>query len=148
MVSALMPKKALDSESILIKTLTTNNETLANINLHFLDIYQRFKICMAHESLKTDFKGTKAFVVDQTSASPLLPDVSYFGIEATHSGICKFESKRAPGYMNVSTKLKTWALEASPIIRARWREEKQKRIQEREAQIRELRGQFEDVRSL
>ncbi|KAA8566699.1 hypothetical protein EYC84_009232 [Monilinia fructicola] len=144
MVSALMPKKALDSESILIKTLTTNNETLANINLHFLDIYQRFKICMVHESLKSDFKGTKAFVVDQTSASPLLPDVSYFGIEATHSGICKYESKRAPGYMNVSTKLKTWALEASPVIRARWREEKQKRIQEREAQIRELRGQFED----
>ncbi|KAB8292912.1 hypothetical protein EYC80_007277 [Monilinia laxa] len=144
MVSALMPKKALDSESILIKTLTTNNETLANINLHFLDIYQRFKICMVHESLKSDFKGTKAFVVDQTSASPLLPDVSYFGIEATHSGICKYESKRAPGYMNISTKIKTWALEASPVIRARWREEKQKRIQEREAQIRELRGQFED----
>ncbi|KAK6592453.1 LipA and NB-ARC domain-containing protein [Botrytis cinerea] len=115
MVSALMPKKAMDSESILIKTLTTNNETLANINLHFLDIYQRFKICMAHESLKTDFKGTKAFIVDQTSASPLLPDVSYFGIEATHSGMCKYESKRAPGYMNVSTKIKTWALEASPI---------------------------------
>ncbi|QSZ31178.1 hypothetical protein DSL72_000741 [Monilinia vaccinii-corymbosi] len=144
MVSALIPKKAVDSESILIKTLTTNNETLANINLHFLDIYQRFKICMVHESLKSDFKGTKAFVVDQASASPLLPDVSYFGIEATHSGICKYESKRAPGYMNVSTKLKTWALEASPVIRARWREEKQKRIQEREAQIRELRGQFED----
>ncbi|EMR86648.1 putative and nb-arc domain protein [Botrytis cinerea BcDW1] len=144
MVSALMPKKAMDSESILIKTLTTNNETLANINLHFLDIYQRFKICMAHESLKTDFKGTKAFIVDQTSASPLLPDVSYFGIEATHSGMCKYESKRAPGYMNVSTKIKTWALEASPIVRARWRHEKKKRADETEAQIRELRGQFGD----
>ncbi|KAF7918865.1 uncharacterized protein EAE98_009643 [Botrytis deweyae] len=144
MVSALMPKKAMDSESILIKTLTTNNETLANINLHFLDIYQRFKICMAHESLKTDFKGTKAFIVDQTSASPLLPDVSYFGIEATHSGMCKYESKRAPGYMNVSTKIKTWALEASPVIRARWRHEIKKRAEETEAQIRELRGQFED----
>ncbi|KAF7943544.1 hypothetical protein EAE96_011466 [Botrytis aclada] len=148
MVSALMPKKAMDSESILIKTLTTNNETLANINLHFLDIYQRFKICMAHESLKTDFKGTKAFIVDQTSASPLLPDVSYFGIEATHSGMCKYESKRAPGYMNVSTKIKTWALEASPVIRARWRHEIKKRAEETEAQIRELRGQFEDVRPL
>ncbi|KAI9643716.1 hypothetical protein NHQ30_008339 [Ciborinia camelliae] len=148
MVSALMPKKAVDSESILIKTLTTNNETLANINLHFLDIYQRFKICMVHESLKSDLKGTKAFVVDQISASPLLPDVSYFGIEATHSGICKYESKRAPGYMNVSTKLKTWALESPPVIRARWREEKKKRVEEREAQIRELRGQFEDVRSI
>ncbi|KAM3081758.1 hypothetical protein ACMFMG_005204 [Clarireedia jacksonii] len=144
MVSALIPKKAMDSESILIKTLMTGNETLANINLHFLDIYQRYKICMVHESLKTDFKGTKAFVVDQASASPLLPDVSYFGVEATHSGMCKFESKRAPGYMNVSTKLKTWALECPPVIRARWREEKKKRDEEREAHIRELRGDFGD----
>jgi hypothetical protein len=147
MVSALIPKKAMESESVLIKTLKTGNETLANINLHFLDIYQRYKICMVHESSKTDFKGTKAFVVDQASASPLLPDVSYFGIEATHSGMCKFESKRAPGYMNVSTKLKTWALECPPIIRARWREEMRKRAEEREAHIREIRGDFGDVRS-
>ncbi|PQE24937.1 and NB-ARC domain-containing protein [Rutstroemia sp. NJR-2017a WRK4] len=144
MVSALIPKKAMDTESVLIKTLMTGNETLANINLHFLDIYQRYKICMVHESLKTDFKGTKAFVVDQASASPLLPDVSYFGVEATHSGMCKFESKRSPGYMNVSTKLKTWALECPPIIRARWKEEMRKRTEEREAHIRELRGDFGD----
>lgn len=75
MVDALVPKKVMDTEAQLVKTLQTNNETLQNINLHFLDIYQRFKICMVHEAVKTDFKGTKGFVVDQLSASPLLPDV-------------------------------------------------------------------------
>ena len=108
MVHALIPKRIMHSESQLVKTLQTNNETLQNINLHFLDILQKFRICMAHEEMETDFKGTKAFVVDQTSAAPMLPDVVYFGIAANHSNICKFASKNSPGYLNVSTTIKTW----------------------------------------
>ena len=63
MVHALVPKKVMDTEAHLVKTLQRNNETLTNINLHFLDIYQRFKICMVHEQEKTDLKGTKALIV-------------------------------------------------------------------------------------
>jgi len=44
MVSALVPKKVFESHSQLVKTLQTNNETLQNINLKFLDIYPRFKV--------------------------------------------------------------------------------------------------------
>ena len=63
MVNALVPKKVMDTEAQMVKTLQTNNETLQNINLHFLDIYQRFKICMVHEQEKTDFKGAKMLIV-------------------------------------------------------------------------------------
>ena len=63
---------------------------------------------MVHEAAPTDFKGTKHFIVDQHSAGPLLPDVQYFGIEATHSAMSKFESKNAPGYTNVSVTLRSW----------------------------------------
>ena len=63
MVGALVPKKIMESESQMVKTLQKNNETLQNINLHFLDIYQRFKICMVHEQEKTDLKGTKILIV-------------------------------------------------------------------------------------
>jgi hypothetical protein len=108
MVHTLIPKKVMHSDAQLVKTLQKDNETLQNINIHFLDIYQRFRICMAHEEMETDLKGTKALIVDQTSASPMLPDVVYFGIAATHSGMCKFDSKNSPGYLNVSTTLKTW----------------------------------------
>jgi hypothetical protein len=38
-VHALVPKKLMESQSTLIKTLQGNNETLQNINLKFLDIY-------------------------------------------------------------------------------------------------------------
>lgn len=59
MADAIMPRKLFESESVLLKTLKKDNETLANINNHFLDIYQRFRIHMVHENHKTDIKGTK-----------------------------------------------------------------------------------------
>jgi hypothetical protein len=44
MSDVILPKKLFDSEPVLLKTLKRDNETLQNINNHFLDIYQRFKI--------------------------------------------------------------------------------------------------------
>ena len=148
MVDALVPKKFMDTEAQLVRTLTTNNETLQNINLHFLDIYQRFKICMVHESVKTDLKGTRAFIVDQASAGPLLPDVQYFGIEASHSDMCKFENKNSPGYLSVSTTIKGWVQECPPIIQARWDMERRQRRQMKEAQAAELLNIFVSSRLL
>lgn len=59
MSDAVIPKRFFDSESVLLKTLKKDNETLANINSHFLDIYQRFEIHMVRENQKTDIKGHK-----------------------------------------------------------------------------------------
>jgi hypothetical protein len=59
MSDAILPRKFFESESVLLKTLKKDNETLASINNHFLDIYQRFRIHMVHENHKTDIKGTK-----------------------------------------------------------------------------------------
>lgn len=59
MADAIVPRKFFETEPVLLKTLKRDNETLQNINSHFLDIYQRFKIHMAHENHKTDLKGTK-----------------------------------------------------------------------------------------
>ncbi|OBR16008.1 LipA and NB-ARC domain-containing protein [Colletotrichum higginsianum IMI 349063] len=120
MADAIAPRKVFESESILLKTLKRDNETLESISNHFLDIYQRFKIHMAHENHKTDVKGTKMIVVDTASAGPQLPGVIYYGIEATHSGMCKYDSASAPGYRNVSTAIRDWAEEAPTVIRTRW----------------------------
>lgn len=59
MADAVIPRRFFASESVLLRTLKRDNETLANINSHFLDIYQRFCIHMAHENHQTDIKGTK-----------------------------------------------------------------------------------------
>ncbi|KAI8631832.1 hypothetical protein F5Y19DRAFT_492784 [Xylariaceae sp. FL1651] len=128
MSDAVIPKPFFQSESVLLRTLKRDNEILQEINNHFLDIYQRFKIFMAHENHKTDFKGTKMLVVDSNSASPQLPGVTYFAIEATHSGMCKFDSKNAPGYRTVATAIREWVVNAPDVITTRWRIEEEERM--------------------
>lgn len=141
MVDALVPRKLMSSHSQLVKTLQNNNETLQNINLKFLDIYpNHLKVCMVHESHPTDLKGTRMLIVDQLSAAPFLPDVQYFGIEATHSGMCKFDSKNSPGYTNVSVTLKQWVQEAPRSVEQNWEEERILRQRQREGEAAKLLG--------
>lgn len=59
MADTVIPRRFFESESVLLRTLRKDSETLVNINDHFLDIYQRFRIHMAHENHKTDIKGTR-----------------------------------------------------------------------------------------
>jgi hypothetical protein len=143
MADAVLPRKFFESESVLLKTLKRDNETLANINSHFLDIYQRFRIHMVHENHKTDVKGTKLvlyftltmttavltarriIVVDSNSASPQLPGVTYYGVEATHTQLCRFASADAPGYRALSTDARQWVRDAPLVIQVRWAAEEQ-----------------------
>jgi len=59
MSDVVIPRRFFETESILLKTLKKDNETLASINNHFLDIYQRFRIHMVHENHTTDVRGAK-----------------------------------------------------------------------------------------
>jgi hypothetical protein len=71
----------------------------------------------------------RLLVVDASSASPQLVGVTYYGIEATHSGMCKFESENAPGYRTVSTAIREWIADAPNVIPIRWEvEEDQRRV--------------------
>ncbi|SPQ24667.1 1af3a6ee-40fd-4363-852d-8a8be1b037e7 [Thermothielavioides terrestris] len=129
MADVVVPRKIFESESVLLKSLRKDSETLEQINSHFLDIYQKFRIHMAHENHKTDVKGTKILVVDAASASPQLPGVTYYGIEATHSDMCKFDSDQAPGYRTVSTAIREWIADAPNVIPVRWQvEDAQRRV--------------------
>lgn len=137
MSDAVIPKSFFQSESVLLKTLKRDNETLQNINNHFLDVYQRFKILMAHENHKTDLKGTSMLIVDASSAGPQLPGVTYYAIEATHSGMCKFESRNAPGYRTVVTAIREWVVDAADVIATRWRIEDEERLARAKHEIEE-----------
>ncbi|GAP85160.2 putative and NB-ARC domain-containing protein [Rosellinia necatrix] len=137
MSDTVVPRSFFQSESVLLKTLKRDNETLQNINNHFLDVYQRFKILMAHENHKTDLKGTKTLVVDATSAGPQLPGVTYYAIEATHSGMCKFDSKNAPGYRTIATVIREWVFAAPDVILTRWRVEQDDKLARAKHEIEE-----------
>ncbi|KAM0240955.1 hypothetical protein ACHAPO_001757 [Fusarium lateritium] len=120
MANALIPKRFFDSEPVLLKTLRKDNETLVNISSHFLDIYQRFEIHMVRENQKTNIKGKRFFVVDANSAAPPLPGVTYYGIEANHADMCKYDSIHSPGFLNIAITLKEWVEKAPLLIQWRW----------------------------
>jgi hypothetical protein len=91
----------------------------------------RFRTCMVYENLETKFPtGNSGLVVDMSSASPQLPGVACFGIEATHSDMCRYESRNSPGFRNVSLTINSWVMECPPIIKARWDVEKKARLEE------------------
>ncbi|KAK5995602.1 Protein SERAC1-like protein [Cladobotryum mycophilum] len=142
MSDCIMPRKLFESESILLKTLKKDNETLANINNHFLDIYQRFRIHMVHENHKTDIKGTKILVVDPASASPQLPGVTYYGVEATHIQMCKFENAHSPGFGALSTDIRQWVLEAPSFVAMRWQVEEHEKASRMQHEIQERMSPF------
>ncbi len=67
-------------------------------------------------------------VVDADSASPQLPGVTYYGIEATHSGMSRFGSVNAPGFRTVSDTIREWVGEAPQVIEVRWGIEEEDRL--------------------
>lgn len=79
----------------------------------------------------------RIIVVDASSASPALPGITYYGIEATHSQMCKFDSPSAPGFRAVSTDIRAWAIEAPVMIANRWSVEDEARAVQLQVDINE-----------
>nr|CEG04690.1 unnamed protein product [Fusarium clavum] len=142
MADAVIPKRFFYSEPVLLRTLKKDNETLTDINNHFLNVYQRFEIHMVHENQKTDIKGIKVTIVDARSAGPLLPGVTYYGIEANHSNMCKFESTSSPGFRNIATTIQQWVDKAPYLVHGRWFIEEQESHNRAIAQANEIMSPF------
>ena len=79
-------------------------------------------------------------VVDRSSASPDLPGAIRAGIDASHSGMCKFESSRAPGYPTVSGYLKHFTMDSLGRIALSWDQELARQTQENKLRAMELLG--------
>ncbi|RFN46776.1 protein serac1 [Fusarium flagelliforme] len=81
-------------------------------------------------------------IVDANSAGPLLPGVTYYGIEATHSNMCKFESTSSPGFRNIATTIHQWVNKAPYLVQGRWFIEEQERYNRAIANVRETMSPF------
>ena len=79
----------------------------------------RFHIFFLWEQERTDLKYTKDYIVDETSAAPILDNTERSGIAADHRGMCKFETKEAAGFRTVLAALKRYAKDAPKVVDAR-----------------------------
>ncbi|EEH39786.2 LipA and NB-ARC domain-containing protein [Paracoccidioides lutzii Pb01] len=136
----LVPKKFFDTTPNLLKTLRPDNEILQNVNRQFAEIMGRFRIYFFHESKPMDLKGTRRFIVEESSAAPIIEGVERMGIEADHSAMCRFETAKSPGYEAVAEAILRYATEAPAEIASRW-------VQEHRARRNNMRDEAERLRN-
>lgn len=122
--SAVFPKKFMDSSPQLIEALKSNNEVLQNINRLFNESFSRFHVYFFHETKPLDLKGTREFIVDESSAAPDIEGAERMGIEADHSSMVKFEDDSSPGFEAVAEAIIRYSREAPPVVAGWWKEER------------------------
>lgn len=124
MISLTIPKKALQTDSSLLRALEEDSEVLQNVTDQFVPLQYRFRVFFFWEQERMDLKYTKDYIVDEASAAPILDDTERSGIAADHREMCRFDRKESPGFRTVIAALKRYCDEAPEVVRVRQRETK------------------------
>jgi hypothetical protein len=119
LASLTVPKAAMDLESGLVDALEKESEILQNITDQFTPLMPRFRIFFFWEQEKTDLKYKRDYIVDETSAAPILDNTERCGIGANHQGICKFHSPADQGYRTAVAAIRRYARNAPDVIQRR-----------------------------
>jgi protein SERAC1 len=119
LVSLTTPKKVVQTESSLVNALEEESETLQNITDQFAPLMSNFRVYFFWEQEKTDLKYTKDYIVDESSAAPILDNVERSGIAADHRGICRFETSSSQGFRLVVAALQRYSRDAPDVVKAR-----------------------------
>lgn len=117
-VSLTMPKKVVETDSSLVNALEEGSEVLQNITDQFSSLMPGFRIFFFWEQLRTTLPYSKAYIVDETSAAPIIDGTERCGIAADHRGMCKFESKSSPGFRTVIAALRRYCREAPESVQS------------------------------
>lgn len=119
LASFSLPKGAVQIESNLVQALEEGSETLQNITDQFAPIMSNFRIFFFWEQERTNLKYTKDYIVDETSAAPILDNTERCGIAADHTGMVKFEENTMQSFRTVMAALRRYAREAPQVIETR-----------------------------
>lgn len=106
-------------ETNLVKALELESETLQNITDQFAPLMADFRIFFFWEQERTDLKARKDYIVEETSAAPILDNTERCGIAADHQRMCKFETNSSQGFRTAVAALQRYAHEAPEVIRCR-----------------------------
>lgn len=116
--SCLVPKCIAQFETSLMIALEENAEILETIANDFAPLMKRFCIYFFWEQLRTDLKYTKAYIVEEWSAAPLVA-TSSCGIAADHREMCRFHNASSPGFQPTIAALTRFSRAASQLIKSR-----------------------------
>lgn len=103
---------------------TSENDSgaLQMVTGHFTSLMKQFHIFFFWEQVPTDFGNRRAFVVDESSAAPMIDNTERSGIPATHADMAKFPGLGDSSYRTVIEALARYCHDAPPIIARRWKQ--------------------------
>jgi len=110
------------SDSQLLSAIETNSETLQAITDQFSSLMKQFHIFFFWEERESKIHGRKAYVVEESSAAPIIDNTERAGIDADHAQMIKFCSNKTSCYRMVVEALGRYCRSAPPIIFRRWQQ--------------------------
>jgi len=94
--------------------------SLETITDQFAPLMKYFHIFFFWEEAPTRIGHNLAFIVEESSAAPILDNTERSGIDATHSDMVKFSNISSSSYRTVISALTRYSLEAPRVITHRW----------------------------
>ncbi|KFY86192.1 hypothetical protein V498_07577 [Pseudogymnoascus sp. VKM F-4517 (FW-2822)] len=117
--SLALPNAAGQIESGLVNALKEESETLQDITDQFSPLMSRFRIFFFWEQEKMDLKYTKDYIVEESSAAPILDNTERCGIAADHREMIRFDNSTSQGFRTVMAALRRYTREAPQVIGTR-----------------------------
>jgi len=116
------------------------HEILQSITDQFAPLVKQFYIFFFWEQIKTNFAAGNSYVVREDSAAPLWDNTERSGVHASHSQMCKFDSKESSDYRTILDALLRYSREAQALIAGRWQNAKRFLATQRSTEASELIG--------
>ena len=132
-------------ESQLLAAIDKDSETLQAINDQFTHLMSQFHIFFFWEERETDFGDRKGFVVDESSAAPIIDNTERAGIYGNHVQMVRFSSSQTSSYRTVIEALVRYSRNAPPLISHRWQQAEETLARARSNEAFEIAGTAFDI---
>ncbi|KAL9046880.1 MAG: hypothetical protein Q9214_000406, partial [Letrouitia sp. 1 TL-2023] len=132
-------------ESALLSTIDNESETLQAITDQFTPLMKQFHIFFFWEEMKMDIGDEDVYIVEESSAAPMIDNTERAGIHADHTQMIRFSDPTTSSYRTVIEALIRYCRDAPRVITYRWQQAIESLAQLRNNEAFELVGTAFDV---
>lgn len=132
-------------ESALLSAVERDSETLQAITDQFMPLMKQFHIFFFWEEVKTDVGEESMYIVEESSAAPVMDNTERAGIYANHARMIQFSNRTTSNYRTVIEALVRYCRDAPRVIDYRWQQAIESLARARNNEVFELVGSAFDV---
>lgn len=132
-------------ESQLLSAVEKDSETMQVITDQFAPLVKQFHVFFFWEEVQSKFGDRTRYVVEESSAAPMIDNTERSGIHATHLEMIQFSKAQSSSYRTVIEALVRYCRDAPPIIARRWEQTAASLQRARSNEASELTGTAFDV---